>query len=440
VKRSVVATFLSLSAIASCAFAAEVSVKGSAGETVTASPNLFFSQSPQGWAGETLSSVNLDFLAATPTTRYDLNTNYSYYRYFGIGAQDIPLKYGTPADAKFSIDHTTPLTKYNVFASWQRTDVATTVLQQTGTFAGKGTIDTYNAGGAIKRQLTARDLLTWSAQASTVSYTDPTQTPYVDWSSNVAWNHTLSPATTLIASLNFDWLMVDNDADSQRLYWNPTLAAQSQLTKRLFLYASVGAGFVNAYQHGTQTGPVMPVPIFGGPTGTLPGFQQQAGATADWLANLNMNYQLSKDTTASLTATRAISPTVLGQLLNIETIGASLSHRINNVSNLQVFAQFSHTKDASGPAADASATDSFTASATYGYDLSREWHSNFTYTYTQSGQVEANTFVLSLRRDFNVYGKPPEQEAKSQSELAQQNLMRAQQVVPGVALVPAYAR
>lgn len=438
-KRSVVATFLALSAFASCAFAAEVSVKGSVNQTLTASDNLFYAQSPAGWAGQTLSAVNLDILAATPTTRYDLNTNYSYYRYFGTGAQDSTLKYGQPADSKFSIDHTTPLAKYNVFASWQRSDVATTVLQQTGTFAGTGTVDTYNAGGNIKRQLSARDLLTWSAQASTVSYTDPTQTPYVDWSSNIAWNHTVSPATTLIATLNFDWLMVNNDADSQRLYWNPMFGVQSQLTKRLFVYADVGAGFVNAYQHG-QSAPISVVPIFGGPAVTLPGFAQQAGASRNWLADLNVNYQLTKDTTASLTATHAISPTVLGQLLNIETVGASLSHRINSVSNLQAFVQFSHTKDASGPASSSSATDSFTASASYGYDLTREWHTNVTYSYTQSGQIEANTFILSLRRDFNVYGKPPVQEAKTQSELAQQNLTRAQQVVPTVALIPAYAR
>lgn len=438
-KRSVVATFLSLSAIASCAVAAEVSVKGSVGETLTASPNLFLSTMPPGWAGQTSSTVNLDFLAATPTTRYELNTDYSYYRYFGTGAQDIPLKYGTPADAKFSINHKEPLTNYNVFASWQRSDVATTILQQTGTFAGKGTVDTYNAGTSINRQLAARDLITWSAQASTVSYTDPTQTPYFDWSSNVVWNHTVSPSTTLITTLNFDWLMVDNDADSQRLYWNPMFGVQSQLTKRLFVFADIGAGFVNAYQHGQAPSTTI-VPIFGGPSLTLPGFQQQAGASRNWLADLNVNYQLTKDTTASLTATHAISPTVLGQLLNIETVGASLNHRINSVSNLQTFVQFSHTKDASSPGADASATDSFTASATYGYDLSREWHSSVSYSYTQSGQVEASTFVLSLRRDFNVYGKPPEQEAKTQSDLAQQNLMRAQQVVPGVALVPAYAR
>jgi hypothetical protein len=441
VKRSVVATLLSLNAFASGAFAAEVSIKGSANETLTASDNLFFVHPSPGWAGQTLSSVNLDFLAATPTTRYDLNTDFSYYRYFGTGAQDANPKYFTPADAKFSIDHTTPLTKYNVFASWQHSDLATTVLQQTGTFAGSGTVDTYNAGGSIKRQLGARDFITWSAQVSTASFTDPTQIPYDDWTSKIAWNHTVAPATTLITSLNFDWLMMDNAADSQRLFWNPMFGVQSQLTKRLFVYADLGYGFVNGYQHGAQSTSTTGVPIFGGSVSTLPGFQPIVGSTSNWLADLNLNYQLSKDTTAALTATRAITPTIQGQLLGIETIGASLSHRINSVSNVQAFVQFSHTKQAvSQGGVDSSVTDSFTAAATYGYDLSREWHTNVTYSYTQSGQIQANTFILSLRRDFNVYGKPPVGEQKTQSELAQQNLTRAQQVVPTVALIPAYAR
>lgn len=425
-KRSVVVVALCLIISRSGTFAAEFSAKGSIADTIEASNNYFLSKSPSGYTARSLSRIDLGFLAATPTTRYSLDTDYSYYKYFGPGAKDTTLTWGTPFDLKFGVSHdANPLTKFNFAASWSRSDLATTLLQQTGTAAGRGTLDTYSVNGGVQRDVTARDSVSWSASATTVSYSDPAQTPYIDYATNGAWTHRVSPSTTVTTSVGVDWLKVDNISDSQRLFWNPTTAFQTQLTKRLSVNGAIGYGFVNAWQNGNAQ--------LAAPPG-VPIFQQQAGATSGWIGNAGMNYQISNDTRVSLIAAKSIVPTVLGQLQTIESAGSTLNHDINRFSSLTFVTQFSHSKTAAVGATPAAASDTFTASASYGYKLAREWRSNVSYTYSQinsqSGLERASTVLVSLTHDFTLYGKPPAALVKTPSELALEDLVRAQQVLP----------
>src|ERR1019366_277823 len=132
-------TSLCLGVVASGAFAADVSIKGNVSETVDASNNYFLTDTPSGSTVRSLTAGTLDILARTSTTQYLLDTNYSYYKYFGPGAADSGgLTWGTPASATFRIDHTTELAKYNIAASWSRTDAATTQLTQSGTATAHG--------------------------------------------------------------------------------------------------------------------------------------------------------------------------------------------------------------------------------------------------------------------------------------------------------------
>ena len=133
------------------------SIKGSASETLEASNNYFLINSPAGVTIKSLTAGTLDLLARTPTTNFLLDTNYSYYKYFGPGAADTSLTSGTPASATFSVDHTEQLTKYNAAASWSRSDVATTNLAQTGTAFGRGSIDTLSVNGGITHDLNRID-------------------------------------------------------------------------------------------------------------------------------------------------------------------------------------------------------------------------------------------------------------------------------------------
>jgi hypothetical protein len=450
VKRSVVAAFLSLGAFASGALAAEFSVKGSVSQSGNINTNTTLASSSSGLTEQTTSAINLDFLAATPTTRYDLATNLSYSRYYGAGNQN-SLSYQTPMGAVLNIDHTAnATTKFNSSGSWQRSDSQSTTLQQTGTASGSGSIDTYNFGGGFNRQLGLTDTVSWAVHGSTVSYSASTQQPYFDYTSNIDLKHNLSAATALTGSVSADWYMANDAQDSQRLYWNLTGGIQSQLTKRLFIYATAGVGLVNAWKKGDSQ-PAAPVdpnaPLgFGG----LP-FTITAGAAQDWLANLAMNYRVNKYDTASLTVTRSIAPSVIGQLLKVESVALSYTHALDNYSSLNLSTQFSHAEAAAAAAgaggaggSGAGAEDFLSANVGYSRTLGRDWTSSLSYSFSQSqsqsGTALSHSIALSVTRNFNLYGKPPTEAQKTQSEIAAQNLQRAQQVLPFTYVVPGIPR
>jgi hypothetical protein len=436
VKRSVLLAPLCLGALASSAFAAAVSIKANLSETADASDNYFMSKTPSGYTAESLSAINLRTLAATPTTRYLLDSNFSYFKYLGPGAKDTTLTWGTPMLEKFRIDHSTPLSKYNFSASWSRSDVVTTALAQTGRASGRGTTDTYTVVDGVTRELSHLDSLSWTTTGSTVSYSDPSQTPYVDYSSTVSWNHSLTPTTTLTQSLNFDWFFSDDAANTQRLMWTPRTGVQSQLSKRLNFTGSVGLFFLNAYQNATR--PSLVSSIFQNVSGATPigtGFQQMPGTANGWLADMVLNYKLAADTRITLTATHATTPTIFGQLQQIESIGSRLDYDINHSSNLAISAQFSRTKSGGIGATTGTESEFLTASANYSYRLTREWRTNLTYTYRQrndqTSRVSANSILFRLVGDFTLFGKPPTI-VKTPSELAQEDLARAQLVFPGL--------
>ncbi len=424
-KKTVFLACLLLGALPTGTRAADVSAKGSLSQTFDASNNYFLSKAPSGYTGRSNSALYLGVLAETPTTQYQLDSNISYYKYFGSGARDSSLTWGTPASEKFTINHSEPLTKYNFDALWDRSDVATTALQQFGTAVGRGTIDTYRANGGLTRDLSPRDQITWSANASTVSYSDPTQSPYIDYATSGAWTHRLNALSSLTNSVTVDQLSIDNPAESHRTYWNLSSAMQTQLSNRMVFNGSLGAALVNAYQHGPVFAPV----LLGGTN-----FQQKAGATQDWIGNIGLTYQWLKRTRISLTAARSITPTVFGNLQHSESLGLTLSHDINSLSSLVVLAQFSQLKAGDTATTLSSSSDVFTVSGSYSYRLAREWRSNLRYIYSQrndqSGLARSSTISFALVRDFNLFGKPPAAVQKTLSELAQEDLVRAQQALP----------
>ena len=187
-KTSVFTATLCVGALATSALAAEFSVKGNVNQTFEASPNYFLTTNPAGPTVKSLTSGTLDFLALTPTTRYLLDTNFSYFKYFGPGAAGTNPSFGTPASANFSIVHLTELDRYNFAASWSRSDAAVTQLAQTGVATAHGSINNYNASGGVTHDLGRIDTISLTASANTTSFSDPTQTPYKDVSPTIFWS------------------------------------------------------------------------------------------------------------------------------------------------------------------------------------------------------------------------------------------------------------
>jgi hypothetical protein len=385
------------------AIAADVAIKANATEILEASDNYFLVNSPSGATVKSLTAGTLDVLARTPTTNYLLDSYYSYYKYFGPGSADTSLTFGTPAHARFSIDHTDQLTKYNAAASWTREDVATTQLAETGrTSASRGSITTYAVDGGLTHDLSRIDSLTWTGRAAQVTYSnDPTALPYDDVISTLAWKHSLSPTTILTNFMSFDWFLADNAQQTQRLFWKFLTGVDSKLSPRLTFVGNVGWAFVNAYQNGIA------------PSTTPFAFQPQVGTANSILADIALTYRLLKTTNLSLIAAQAVAPLTTGQLQKSDSIALILSHDINHFSNLSFAVRFIHIPAVSGSSAFTGQTgtsDFWSASVNYRYQLTREWWTNLSYTYRErddeTGTAKSNTVLFTLSRDFTLLGNP----------------------------------
>jgi len=393
VKKSVLVA-LSLGAFASTAFAADVAIKGSLSETLDGSNNYFLLNSPSGTTFRSLSAVNLDVLARTPDTRLLLNTNLSYYNYFGAGAADTSPTAGVPLGTSFQLDHTTELDRYNFTMSWHRAPVATTQLAESGVVTTQGFLDTFRTSGSITHDVSRTDSLLWSVQAIKTTFTGSTQTPYVDLSSTGGWIHQFDPRNTLTTTVTLDWFNQDDTANSQRVFWQIMTSLRSQLSSRLTFIGSAGALSSNSYQRNPQ--PIISPTSF-----------QQGGVTEGVLASAGFTYQLLKSTTVSLTAAQSIVPTTLGPLQKISTVGSTLNYTVNSWSNLSFSAQFAHISD---NAFIGGASDLFSAQVSYGYRLARDWRTNVSYTYRVrddvTGMASSSTILASLTYDFSLMGNP----------------------------------
>jgi hypothetical protein len=87
---------------------------------------------------------------------------------------------------------------------------------------------------------------------------------------------------------------------------------------------------------------------------------------------MGLSYRMFKNTTLTLFGNQSISPSVIGSLQKVTSVGAGLSQIINSRSNLSFAA--SATRQIS-----TSSSDFYSASVTYSYQLAREWNSQISY-------------------------------------------------------------
>jgi hypothetical protein len=406
VKKLLITTVLTTGLLTSSARAIDLSIKGNLTETLTASDNYFLSNKPSGATAETVTAGTLNFLARTPTTNLSFNTYASYYKYFGPGAADTQLTWGTPASASFNVDHTQQLVRYFAGASWTRADTTQVSLAQTGVSSGRGSINVFSANGGLAYDIGRLDSMTWNAVASKTSYTDPTAFPFTDVSTTVRWNHVLTPTTTLYSFVLFDWFSQDDPAQSQRLLWRAMAGFNSQISPRLTLTGNVGWIFGNSYQ--TNPNAALPTTALAQATGA---FVPQVGAANSLIWDVALSYRLLKTTSVTLNASEVVVPLFTGQLQKSEQIGMTMSHAVNRLSNLSLSAQFTLLPATSGTSVlggQSSESQFFSASASYSYQLAREWLSTLSYSYLErhdsSGIVRSNYVSFTLRHDFTLLG------------------------------------
>jgi hypothetical protein len=379
------------------ALAVDLSVKSSLNESFEVNDNYFLVSTPKGTTYSPLTSVFLDVLARTPTTRYELNGDLGYTRYLGPGAEDTSLTTVKQDDLNFNFEHTGHAgDKVGLSAWWRQQDLATAQLNDIGVVAARGEMNSHGIVGNVYRQLNAIDSLAFFATGTSVNFTSSTAVPYVNLTTGVTGKHGLNPSTEMFVSADLNWTVQQDQAGLDTKLWRALTGVKVQPTPRLSLFGSVGVGVVTTGQDGLAG-------IVGVPLSSAPGaIATHLGTSVGLLAEAQVAYKLRSTTELSWTAARSITPDVLGNLSQRTSYGIGLTHVINSVSSLS----FAGSRTGVAASGEFGASTFWTANVSYARRLTKEWRTQLTYNYRRRdddrGSASSNALVLVLARDMTL--------------------------------------
>lgn len=366
------------------AWAVDLQVRSSLGQTLEINDNRNMSVNSPGVTYAPVSSLVLDVLARTPTMRFEATGNLDYRTFFGPGAVNTNDTLDKAANAKLT--KTTKLTTYEIGASWSQRDAGTAQLQDIGIITVRGEIVTYALEGGFKHQVGPRDTLQFSTRGSSVTFSAQPNNDYQDITSSATWVHRASRAVDLIGLINYYF---QDRTSSDVTLWRATGGVDTRLTPRLSLRGSAGAVLIEST--GAPIVPANGTPLISG-----------SGTAVSWIADVLVTYQLRTTTRLSVAAARSVAPDGLGDISQRESITATLTEEVNRRSSLTFMTGFSRN----GAGTPGGASDNVSASATYAYRLTPEFYSNISYRFSQrmgsDGTARSNSVLLSVRRDVTI--------------------------------------
>lgn len=403
-KRTILAVSVSLGLMPSTAFAVDWSLRSSISESVELNDNQFMRTSPAGTLGS-YTAITANAEARTRTSKFDFDGDGTYKKYWGPGTDGLPqsefLNYGFKGRYENLGKNT--FDKEFIEASWRQTSTSLAILSDLGiATTATGFLDRLMVSGGIDRALTHLDTVNLFARSTRTSY-EPSSggIPFTDTTANGTWQHRLNSLVTLNAFSEGEVLNYDNLFNSQVTILRNTAGVNATLSPRLSFRGSVGPAYVQT-ERGvvTTNGHTLPV----------------SGAVTDWIGNAVLTYKMFNDTILTLSASQSIGPSVVGSLFKTDSIAAGLNYTINARSSLSFAASGNRQ-------ISTSTTDLVSASATYRYQLAREWSAQVSYRYLHrfatngtvffdpttgtptvsgTGPASSNSVLLMVSRNFTV--------------------------------------
>lgn len=377
--------------LAACAHAADITLVGRFNQSLSVDSNYQLQTHPPGESYLPVSTLAFDATVRTPTLKWFTTTDFSYRSYFGPGVEN--LLPGLDRGILTSIEKKDTDSTYRLAASRRTSQTATLQLAETGvnTIGGETTATFVDA--LLTHQLSGLDALSWVTRVSTVQFSGTTTgANSSDFVTTGAWQHRLTPLTSITPTIQYELLTYDNEAKTQVEFWRGWFGFNSRLTKRLTATGSIGLTRLELAQSA--------------PANTPNPSLQLGGIATTWIGDILLTYQLTARDNVTLAAARSVSPDTFGQIREIDIVGTILTHRINNSSSLAFSAQASHQ------VAITSTTDLYSSSITYSYQLTRDWYTDLSYRFRQragsqgiasaQGAATSNAMFFSIRRDFTI--------------------------------------
>jgi hypothetical protein len=366
VKRTILAISACLGILPSSAYAVDWALNSTLTETVEANDNPFLRAVAAG-AFNSYSSIAVDAVARTPTSKFAFDGNVNYRKYWGPGIE-------TPGAQSESLGGSAKLhyethEKYSsdsqyLDAGWHRQSTQFALLGELGVVTPtRGFLDTTTAAGGIQRSLTNLDTINLSAQSAYTSYDPGTGgTPFTNTSAVASWQHRVSPITSLSASSEVDRLHFDNALNTNITILRELAGLDTSFSRRLSFHGTAGVAYVQT-ENGSPAFSLSP---------SLVGADSSA---SDFVANLFLAYKMFSDTTLTLNAAQTIAPSAVGTLIKTTSVGSGLAYLVNSRETLSFAANASQTTS--------SGTQSrfLSASVTNSYQLTRQWTAQLSYRY-----------------------------------------------------------
>ncbi len=249
-------------------------------------------------------------------------------------------------------------------AGWHRQSTAFALLGQLAIVTNtRGFLDTTTVGGGIDRSITALDTVSLSAHSTYTSYDPGTGgTPFIDTSTNGTWRHRVNSIASLTASSDAEFLHFDNVLNTDITILRENVGVDATLSPLLSFRGTAGVAYVQTER--------------GSPAFSLPSSVPNAsssGSIAGFITNAVLTYKMFPDTTLSLTGVRSISPSAVGSLVELTSIGAGLTRNVNSRQTL------SFAADASRTTSSGTTSDFLSGSIVYSYLLTKEWTGQLSY-------------------------------------------------------------
>jgi hypothetical protein len=417
VRKSLIAACICVGLYSSGARAADITLTSQLSQSAEFNSNYFLATNPPGEVTSPISTLRVNALARTPTTRFTGTADLNYQAYFGPGLDAFTINNTLNKAARVALDHTEKLTTYNFAASWSQQQAAPLQLAQIGVANIGGFITTTNVQGGARHALTLSDTLGWQNSFTSTSFSTPNSVSFSDLSTTGDWTHRFSTTTAMIPSVQYERLNYGGSGNLEIELWRLMMGLSFEPSARFSFFVQAGALLATARQNGSANianvvspfaAPSVQDPLTGEiafqPTIFLPGTavaQSTSASASDWLANMRATYRFNTTTQMTLVAAQSVSPDAFGNIFKTDSVGVSLRRQVNNSTSIAFSA------DASRFTSVGAVSDFYTAVTTYGYRFSPEWDSLISYTFRQrrsdtGGSANSHGLFVLVRRDVTI--------------------------------------
>lgn len=380
--------------IPAAASALDWSLQSTQSETFELNDNQFLATTPNGGTVSSFTTASEKAEARTATSKFDLTADTSYRKYWGPGAEGLPVSYNLTYgfNGRYELSGKTAPDRSWIEADYRSQSSAFALLNELGVLNNTiGTINRLTFSGGADRTLTALDTLSAVASSTDTTY-DPAGagTAFRDTNASAVWRHRLTSISSFTVSSGGEWLTYANAFKTNVLILRNQAGFDTTFSPLLSFHASAGAANVLT-TNGIGTSPPSLVEVVE-PSGAiaivqLPGTAIPINAASlGFIGDALITYKPTKTMTATLTASQSIGPSLVGSLFQLSTARASVAQAINAASTLTVAADFTRSTSTT-------TTDFVSASLSYSYQWARAWTASATYRFLHRFEASGTTTI-----------------------------------------------